>query len=96
MTDWVFQAPNLLLAALMYTLIGRFLLSIVFAPDSEKVIWRVFVTITSPFVGMARVITPQVVPLNLLVLFTAIWVLLARVALLFAFAGAGVLPKLGA
>ena len=47
---WLYQAPNLALAALMYTLLGRFLLSLVFPDDSEKVIWRTFRQITQPVI----------------------------------------------
>ena len=96
MDFWLFQIPNLLLAAIMYTLLGRFLLSLVFAPGSEKVIWRVFVQITDPFVKAARYLTPQLVPLNLVVLFAALWTLLARVALFFTMAAAGLRPTVGA
>jgi YggT family protein len=95
--DFVYyQLPNLVLAAIMYTLLGRFLLSLVFAPNSDKVIWRVFVQITDPFVKAARLVTPQIVPLNLLVLFAALWVLLARVGLFMGLAATGLRPTLGA
>lgn len=96
MDFWLFQIPNLLLAAIMYTLLGRFLLSLVFAPNSDKVIWRVFVQITDPFVKAARYLTPQLVPLNLVVLFAALWMLLARVALFFTLSAAGLRPAVGA
>lgn len=93
---WAFQVPNLFLAAVMYTLLGRFLLSLFFSPNSEKVIWRVFVQVTDPFVKAARFLTPQLVPLNLVVLFAALWTLLARVALFFTMAATGLLPVAGA
>lgn len=87
--SWAFIVPNFILAALMYTLLGRFLLAIVFREDSDKTIWRVFKTITSPFVASTRVITPLMVPDRLVVLFSAIWVLLARIGLFFTFLAAG-------
>lgn len=40
--SWAFQGPNWILAALMYTLLGRFVLSFIFKDDSDLVIWRVF------------------------------------------------------
>ncbi|NJM33680.1 MAG: YggT family protein [Rhodomicrobium sp.] len=95
-TFWVFQIPNLILAAIMYTLIGRFLMSLFFAPNSEKVIWRVFVQVTDPFVNAVRYITPQLVPVHLVVLFAALWALLARIALFFAVAAVGAAPSVGA
>lgn len=88
-SSWAFQIPNLFLAALMYTLIGRFLLSIVFLPNSDKVLWRSFKTITDPFVATTRYITPAMVPARLAVVFSAIWVLLARVGLFLTFLAAG-------
>jgi uncharacterized protein YggT (Ycf19 family) len=92
MQFWLYQVPNLILAALMYTLLGRFLLSLVFAPASEKVIWRVFTQITDPALKAVRFITPQIVPLHLLVLFAALWTLLARIGLFMGFAAAGFRP----
>jgi YggT family protein len=96
MDFWLFQIPNLILAAVMYTLIGRFLLSIFFSPNSDKVLWRVFVQITGPFVKVAGLITPRIVPVNLLVLFAALWTLLARIGLYMSLAAAGLRPTLGA
>jgi YggT family protein len=93
---WVFQIPNLILAAIMYTLLGRFLLSLFFAPNSDKVLWRVFVQVTDPFVNAVRFVTPQLVPFNLVVLFAALWTLLARIGLFFAVAAGGLAPSVGA
>jgi uncharacterized protein YggT (Ycf19 family) len=93
---WYYQIPNLILAALMYTLLGRFLLSLIFSPDSDKVIWRVFVQITDPFVKAVRFITPGIVPLHLLVLFAALWTLIARIGLFFGLAAVGLRPAIGA
>jgi uncharacterized protein YggT (Ycf19 family) len=92
MQFWLYQIPNLILAALMYTLLGRFLLSLIFAPDSDKVIWRVFVQITNPALKAVRVITPQIVPMHLLVLFAALWTLLVRIGLFIGLAAAGLRP----
>jgi len=96
MDFWAFQIPNLILSAIMYTLLGRFLLSLFFAPNSDKVIWRVFVQITDPFVNAARFVTPQLIHVNLLVLFAALWTLMARIGLFMTFAAAGLRPTLGA
>jgi YggT family protein len=74
---WVFQVPNLILAAAMYTLLGRF------QPDSDKVIWRVFAQVTDPIVRGVGFLTPQVVPDRLIVLLAVVWVFLARILLFF-------------
>jgi hypothetical protein len=96
MDFWYYQIPNLVLAAVMYTLLGRFLLSLIFRPDSDKVIWRVFTQITDPFVNAVGFVTPRVVPLHLLVLLAALWLLLARIALFMGVSAAGLRPVIGA
>lgn len=90
-----FQVPNLILAAMMYTLIGRFLLSLVFPPESDRVIWRVFAQITQPVVNAVAFVTPQLVPERLIVLFAVVWVFLARVLLFFILRSYGLVPSVG-
>jgi uncharacterized protein YggT (Ycf19 family) len=92
---WLFQVPNLLLAAMMYTLIGRAILVLVFDEDSDKTIWRVFRQITQPCVNLVQLVTPLAVPPRLVVLFAVIWVMLLRLALLLGFAASGLLPAIG-
>ena len=89
---WIFQAPNLLLAAMMYTLIGRFLLSLVFPPTSDKVLWRVFSQVTDPVVRAVAFVTPAVVPDRLVVLFAVVWMMIARVLLFFTLRAYGLVP----
>lgn len=96
MDFWTFQIPNMILAAAMYTLLGRFLLSLFFHPDSDRVLWRVFVQITDPFLKVARLVTPQLVGVHLLVLFAALWTLLARIGLFLTLAAIGLRPTVGA
>lgn len=86
---WAFIIPNFILAMLMYTLLARFLLSLFFQPESDRVIWRTFKTITDPFVATTQLITPRLVPERLVVLFSVIWVLLARLGLFLTFLAAG-------
>ncbi len=90
---WIYQAPNLILAALMYTLIGRFLLSLIFEPGSDRVIWRVFAQITDPVVNAVGFVTPTVVPDRVVVLFAVVWILLARVLLFFSLRAYGLVPS---
>lgn len=94
-TYWYFHVPNLVLAALMYTLLGRFLLSLFFPPDSNKVIWRVFVAVTNPIVRPIRAITPAIVSSRLVVLLSFVWLLLARIALFIGIASIGAQPTIG-
>jgi uncharacterized protein YggT (Ycf19 family) len=100
MTDgpgyWFYIIPNFALAAAMYTLIGRYVLALLFKPDSEKVIWRVFAQLTDPILKFVRALTPQIVPNGLVMVFAIIWLLIARMALLMIAFMMGFLPSLGA
>jgi uncharacterized protein YggT (Ycf19 family) len=92
---WYFHLPNFVLAAVMYTLIGRLLLSFFAPPNWQNYIWKAFLRITSPAVGAVRVITPQVVPEIVVLIFAVLWIMLARIALLLVFGNLGLLPRLG-
>lgn len=93
---WLFHVPNIVLAAALYTLIGRFLLSLFFRPQSELVIWRVFCQITNPLLHTIRAVTPALVPSGLLYLFGIVWILILRIALLLIATMYGFLPTAGA
>ena len=56
---WYFDLPNFILAALMYTLLGRALLGLIVQPDSSNYIWRFFCRITDPFVAAVALVTPK-------------------------------------
>lgn len=71
--------PTYVLAVLMYTLLGRFLLSFLFAPDSKNYIFRAFVWLTNPVLALIRPITPAATPHPVLLVFAAVWMLLARI-----------------
>ena len=80
-------------AAAMYTLIGRLLLSIFFAPGSTAVIWRVFVHITDPIVRAVGAVSPRIVPPPLLVAFAIVWCLALRMVLLLILTMYGLAPR---
>jgi YggT family protein len=90
---WYFHVPNYVLAALMYSLLARFLLSFVFAPDSRNYIYRAFVRLTDPILAAVRFVTPRSVPPLLTVLLAAIWLIIVRFALLVGFITAGLAPR---
>jgi len=75
---WWFHIPNLLMAALIYSLIGRYLLELFFAKKQDAVILKVFRSITDPVVGLVRHITPAIVPDGLTIVFTIFWLMAAR------------------
>jgi uncharacterized protein YggT (Ycf19 family) len=84
--DWYFHIPNYILAAVMYSLIGRFLLSFFFPAGSTNPIFRAFVWITEPAVRVARFLTPAIVPHMAVLIFAVLWTMLLRFGLLVAFA----------
>ena len=79
---WVFTLPNYLLAAAMYTLMGRYFLSLVFKADSQLVIWRVFCQLSDPILHAVRAITPAMVPSGLVMVLAIVWMILLRLFLL--------------
>jgi YggT family protein len=78
LTHWYFHLPNLAMAALIYTLIGRYALSLFFKPDSQAVILVVFKSITDPVLKAVRAMTPKVVPNGLIIVFAIVWLMAAR------------------
>lgn len=92
---WAFHAPNFLLAAMIYTVIARYVLSLFFRPDSDLVIWRVFCQITNPVLHAVRVVTPAVVPGPLVMVLAVVWLILLRVALFFTLRAYGLVPGVG-
>lgn len=93
---WYFSVPNYILAALMYSLIARFILALFMRPDSPNYIYRFFVRITDPLLRLFGFFTPRAVPPRLLVLLSAVWLLMIRFALFVAMAQAGLAPTVSA
>lgn len=89
---WYFHIPNLVMAALTYTLIGRFVLSLFL--EEDRVIVRVFSRVTDPVIKTVRAITPQIVPGGLLIVFAIVWLFVGRIALFFGVALMGIRPVL--
>jgi len=56
---WYFHLPNFILAALMYTLLGRALLGLMVQPESTNYIWRAFCRLTDPVVAIVAFVTPK-------------------------------------
>jgi len=83
--NWPFHLPNFILAALMYTLLGRVLLGLVLDPSSQNYIWRFFCRVTDPVVAAVAVVTPKAVAPVVLWLFSVVWLFWLRVALLYLF-----------
>jgi hypothetical protein len=92
---WWFHLPNFVLAALMYTLLGRLALSFFFDDKSKNYIWRAFVRLTDPVIGAVAYITPRSVPAVVVLLFAFVWLFAARVVLLSIMVNLGIAPTIG-
>ncbi len=92
---WYFHLPNFVLAALMYTLLGRALLSMIVQPESSNYIWRFFCRFTDPVVAAVAVVTPKAVSPVVIWLFGVAWLFWLRVALLNVFLVMGAIPRAG-
>jgi uncharacterized protein YggT (Ycf19 family) len=89
---WYFHVPNFILAALVYTLIGRFVLSFFVPENWDNYIWRAFTRLTNPVVGLVAAGTPAIVPHRVILIFSALWLTVARVVYALSLAAAGLLP----
>ncbi|MCC6947322.1 MAG: YggT family protein [Bradyrhizobiaceae bacterium] len=92
---WWYHLPNLVLAALMYTLLGRVVLGFIFDENAPNYIWRFFVRVTDPVVRLVRYVTPLDVPHVVVLLFAAVWMFMLRVALLLLLFALGIAPTPG-
>ena len=93
LTSLYFQLPNFILAALMYTLLGRVLLGMIVDPDSENYIWRFFCRLTDPMAAVVALVTPKAAPPVVIWLFGVVWLFWLRVGLLNLFLLMGALPR---
>jgi len=93
LAQWTFQVPNFILAALMYTLLGRVLLGFFVEPNSQNYIWRFFCRLTDPVVSSVALVTPKAAPPVIVWLFGVVWLFWLRVGLLNVFLLTGGLPK---
>jgi uncharacterized protein YggT (Ycf19 family) len=91
---WYYHLPNYALAVMMYAALGRFVLGLFVDPNWTNFIWKGFVAVSNPAVKLTRAITPDAVPLQVVVLFAILWLLAARVVLFFEFARWGLAPRL--
>jgi YggT family protein len=93
-THWYYHLPNFVLAALMYTLIGRALLGLIVQPDDSNYIWRAFCRLTDPAVRLVALVTPKAAAPVVIWLFGAVWLFWLRVLMLYAFLLVGAAPRL--
>jgi uncharacterized protein YggT (Ycf19 family) len=89
---WYFHIPNFVLAAVMYTLIGRLLLGFFVPENWDNYIWRAFRAITDPAVRVVRYITPDAIAHPGVLAFAVLWVLVLRVVLYVGLSNLGLMP----
>jgi hypothetical protein len=92
-THWYYHLPNFVLAALMYTLLGRAVLGVIVAPDSSNYIWRFFCRFTDPVIALIAPVTPKAVTPIVIWLFGVVWLFWLRVGLLYLFLLVGAVPR---
>jgi hypothetical protein len=93
LTHWYFHLPNFILAAVMYTLLGRALLGLIVQPDSQNYIWKAFCRLTDPVVALVALVTPKATAPVVIWLFGFVWMFWLRVGLLYLFLVLGAVPK---
>lgn len=92
---WYFHVPNFIMAALMYTLIGRVLLGLIVGPDSSNYIWRFFCTVSDPVVAIFEKVTPKATAPVVLWLFSFVWLFWLRVVLHITLLSLDLAPRMG-
>ena len=92
---WHFHLPNFILAALMYTLLGRALLGLIVPPESQNYIWRAFCRLTDPIAAAVALVTPKAANPVVVWLFGVVWLFWLRVLLLNVFLALGAVPRIG-
>jgi len=92
---WYFHFPNFLLAALMYTLMGRIALGLFVPADWNNYIWRFFRSVTDPYLKVVRIITPRILSDGIVMVFGVLWLMALRVGWLIALLQLGLAPAVG-
>ena len=95
LSQWYFHLPNYVMAALMYTLLGRFILGSFVAAEWNNYIWRAFVAFTDPVVRVVRFATPLAIATPLVLLFGALWLMALRVVFFLVMVRLGFAPTAG-
>ncbi|GLR98206.1 MULTISPECIES: hypothetical protein [Bradyrhizobium] len=91
---WYFHLPNFVLAALMYTMLGRFLLGLFVDADSPNYIWRFFCRFTDPVLTAIATVTPKAVPPAVVWLFGFVWMFWLRIVLHYTLLVLNLAPRL--
>ena len=92
LTSWYYYLPDYVLAAVMYTLLGRVALSLFLEPDSPNYIWRFFCRVTDPAIAVFAHVTPKATAQVVLWLLSFVWLFWLRFVLRTIYTAAGLIP----
>ena len=76
---------NFVLAALFWTMLGRFLLGLFIGDDHPNYILRFFRLLTNPVLRVTHPLTPRFIDGNLTLLYAGFWLMLARFVMYFTY-----------
>ncbi|TYR35253.1 YggT family protein [Mesorhizobium microcysteis] len=89
---WYFHLPNFVLAAVMYTLLGRMVLGLFVPADWDNYIWRFFRRVTDPYLKLVRYVTPQILSDGVVMVFGVLWLMVLRLGWFFFLLQFGLAP----
>ncbi len=92
---WYYHVPDLVMAALIWLLIGRLVVALVLGPRSDNGGVRLLGAVTGPVLVVVGAITPRVVPAGLVTVCAIAWLVAARVALVAAMSATGARLSMG-
>jgi len=92
----LFNVVNYIIAALIWTCFGRFLLGFFLPADSKNYIWRCSVTLTDPVIRLIWYVTPKFVVEPFMPLVAAFWLFIFRFIFWRVMALMGLAPSLQA
>jgi hypothetical protein len=95
LTHWYYHVPDLIMAALVYLLIARLVVTLILRRSGDFAVVRVLNAATNPVLTGVRVLTPRVVPAGLVIVLAMAWLLAARLALFMGVAATGVRLSMG-
>lgn len=90
---WAFHIPNYLLSAVIYSLMGRFLLAFLLPANSANYIFRWFVLLTEPFVLVTRFFTPSFIATRYVPVAAMFWLMVLRVCFFGVMYQFGLVPR---
>ncbi len=91
---WPYYLGNYLIAALIWTCLGRALLGLFFRPEAPNYIWRFFRRLTDPVLRVFAPLTPGFLMPGLVPVVVAFYLFVARVLLWVAMYNLGLAPRL--